>query len=162
MITNINGDLLIADVDIIAHQTNCKGVMGSGVPKQIADKYPSILPDYVSTCTRHKDKCLGNILYVSPKENRNILIANLFWQNEYGGGNKVYTNFEALKKCFISLANIKYDSYFLIDKTIVKIAIPYKIGCHRGGEDWNKVYDMIYKIFGEVNDIDLQIWKYNK
>lgn len=35
MIKIIQGDLLEAKENIIAHQVNCKGVMGSGVAKQI-------------------------------------------------------------------------------------------------------------------------------
>lgn len=35
-----------------------------------------------------------------------------------------------------------------------KIAMPYKIGCCRGGADWDKVYKMIEEIFQIV------MWNY--
>ena len=56
MIYNIVGDLLKQDkVDIICHQTNCKGVMGAGIAFQIKRTYPEVFKKY-------KD-CL---LYTSP------------------------------------------------------------------------------------------------
>lgn len=43
MIYNIVGDLLKQDkVDIICHQTNCKGVMGAGIAFQIKRAYPEV------------------------------------------------------------------------------------------------------------------------
>ena len=38
MIEIVNGDLLKADLPIIAHQTNCLGVMGAGIAKSIKYK----------------------------------------------------------------------------------------------------------------------------
>ena len=34
----VKGNLLEADVDVIMHQVNCKGVMGAGVARQIRQK----------------------------------------------------------------------------------------------------------------------------
>lgn len=163
MIVNYNGNILTSDADVIAHQVNCKGVMGSGVAKQIVDAYPSIVFDYIMVCKTKDDKCLGCILYSYPKENRNIIIANLFGQYSYGYKNQIYTDIEALEKCFISLVNIRQQIPSSIGgKDIIKIAIPYKIGCCRGGEDWDKVYNIIDKLFRDNKDIELQIWKYDE
>jgi hypothetical protein len=93
----------------------------------------------------------------------NIIIANLFGQDDYGYKGKVYIDIKALEKCFTSLANIKQEKCtFITNKDIIKIAIPYKIGCCRGGEDWNKVYKLIKDLFKDNNDVELQIWKYDK
>ena len=40
------------------------------------------------------------------------------------------------------------------------IAIPYLMGCHRGGGDWNVVYAMIEKIFKDSKN-DVLICEYN-
>jgi hypothetical protein len=75
----------------------------------------------------------------------------------------VWPRNKALEKCFTSLVNIKQEKCtFITNKDIIKIAIPYKIGCCRGGEDWNKVYSIIENLFKNSNDIELQIWKYDK
>ena len=39
----IEGNLLEAPERIIVHQTNCMGVMGSGIAKQIKAKYPACI-----------------------------------------------------------------------------------------------------------------------
>ena len=40
------GNLLDAQTDVIAHQVNCQGVMGSGVAKQIKEKWPDVFKQY--------------------------------------------------------------------------------------------------------------------
>ena len=51
MIYNIVGDLLKQDkVDIICHQTNCKGVMGAGIAFQIKRAYPEVFKKYKEFC----------------------------------------------------------------------------------------------------------------
>ena len=41
------------------------------------------------------------------------------------------------------------------------IAMPYKIGCYRGGADWDEVYSMMQKIFNEL-DTHVELWKLNQ
>lgn len=51
MIYNMVGDLLKQDkVDIICHQTNCKGVMGAGIAFQIKRTYPEVFKKYKEFC----------------------------------------------------------------------------------------------------------------
>ena len=38
--------------------------------------------------------------------------------------------------------------------------MPYKIGCCRGGADWNIVYEMIEEIFSD--DCEVELWKLDK
>jgi O-acetyl-ADP-ribose deacetylase (regulator of RNase III) len=40
MVTYHDGDLLESKCEVICHQTNCKGVMGSGIAKVIRLFYP--------------------------------------------------------------------------------------------------------------------------
>ena len=49
MIKTVNGNILEATEDIICHQVNCQGVMGSGLAKQIRSKWPSVFADYKTT-----------------------------------------------------------------------------------------------------------------
>lgn len=41
MIKHIKGDIFQSGADVILHQVNCQGVMGSGVAKQVREKYPA-------------------------------------------------------------------------------------------------------------------------
>lgn len=56
MIYNIVGDLLKQDkVDIICHQTNCKGVMGAGIAFQIKRTYPEVFKKYKEFCDEYEN-----------------------------------------------------------------------------------------------------------
>ena len=46
MIKIFDGDILNASEYILAHQVNCMGIMGSGIAKQIKDKYPEVFEQY--------------------------------------------------------------------------------------------------------------------
>ena len=76
---------------------------------------------------------------------------NLFAQENYGYDGKCYTNYDALREC---LNDVKY---VCSEDTIV--AIPYLMGCHRGGGDWNVVYKMIEEVFDD--NVEVLICEYN-
>ena len=50
MIQQLECSVFNTDAIIIAHQVNCMGVMGSGVAKQVKEKYPSAFHDYQALC----------------------------------------------------------------------------------------------------------------
>lgn len=135
MISVVKKDLLEMDVDVIAHQVNCQGVMGAGLALQIRNKYPKVYTAYKKYCPN--SKLLGKIQVVN---NGKQFIANLFAQDKYGR-DKRYTDYEALKQCFIKLRN------YAINNELHSIAIPYGIGCGLAGGDWNTVSKIIKEVF---------------
>ena len=168
MIKIIEGDLFCSDARIIAHQVNCQGKMGSGVALQVKRKYPNVYNEYMKVCSTDM---LGKIQIVPvdskwngyhsgslliPKYER--FICNMFAQNNYGHDyNHVqYTNIEALEKCMKELWYVVHAKNGNFGD---KIAMPYKIGCCRGGADWNTVYGLIEKNF---SDCEVELWKLNK
>ena len=69
MIEIKKGDLLKSNADVIVHQTNCLGIMGSGVAYQIKKKYPQVFQEYYKFCKEYYDnnnlsELLGNVLFV--------------------------------------------------------------------------------------------------
>jgi O-acetyl-ADP-ribose deacetylase (regulator of RNase III) len=42
MIHYVKGNLLDSNCDYICHQVNCQGVMGSGIARQIRERYPVV------------------------------------------------------------------------------------------------------------------------
>lgn len=50
----VNGDIFQSDADVIVHQVNCQGVMGSGVARQVREKYPYVFQKYQELCSRYK------------------------------------------------------------------------------------------------------------
>ena len=136
MIEIINGDLLKTDADIIAHQVNNKGVMGSGVAKQIRAKYPEA---YLLYRRFFGYGAMGNCQIVKTYDGKEV--ANLFGQDTYGRTG-MHTNYAALRKAMLQLAQYAKEN----NKTV---AMPYGIGCGLGGGSQEVVYRIIEESFGE-------------
>lgn len=152
MISIINGNIFNSNADIICHQVNCKGVMNSGLAKEMRNIYPEVYREYVKTCDEYyynQELLLGKILYVNFS---NVQIANLFAQCDYGR-DKQYTDYNSLAKCLKLL-------YMQNNTNCKSIAFPYKIGCGLGGGDWNIVFEMIERAFKDYAGT-IEIWKLN-
>ena len=158
MIKHIKCDIFESGADIICHQVNCQGVMGSGIAKQVREKFPNVYTQYLelyNTVPRraqllgHCQACGTDMM---SKNNNNTIIMNLFAQENYGYDGKCYTDYDALREC---LDMIKY---VCSENTV--IAFPYLMGCHRGGGDWNIVYKIIEEVFGD-SDCEILICEYN-
>ena len=151
MIKHIKCDIFESGADVILHQVNCQGIMGSGIAKQVKAKYPNVFLSYKKICDGFSDKkkLLGMGQCVRTDDGK--FIVNLFAQENFGYDGKCYTDYKALKKCLEQVRD-----YPMFDEQI--IAIPYLMGCHRGGGDWNVVYKMIEEVF---KDNDVLICEYN-
>lgn len=139
MIKIIDGNLLDAKTNIIAHQVNCQGVFNSGVAKAIREFDESIYDDYKMLVEYAKEfniSLLGKISFVL-SEKSNQLFINMFAQDKYGYDGKQYTNINAFIECIHNIRNL------MEDKNLTSIAFPYKIGCVRGGADWDVIYNII-------------------
>lgn len=157
MIKVIHGNLFDTKAPIIAHQVNCQGKMGTGVARQVKEKYPEVFKSYEFACAGDENllgKCLlfdkeGNI----PTQENTLeypYIANLFAQENYGYDGKQYTDVRAFNMACIGL----YTAASMLD--IDTIAMPYMIGCVRGGASWREIYMILETIF---KDIDIELWK---
>lgn len=143
----IEKNILECKEDIIVHQVNCKGVMGSGIAKQIKTVYPEVYKGYRYYCkTNLLSDIFGSALIC--EANNGKYIANVFGQVNYGRGEK-HTDYDALRHGLEEVRDFAKENK-------LTIAIPYKIGCGLGGGDWNTVFDMINEIFAEV---DCNIYK---
>lgn len=142
MIKIICGDLLESSAKYICHQVNCQGVMGSGVAKQIREKYPIVFQKYKLLCDQYAEsrgELLGQIQGVRISENTAII--NIFGQFHYGRGKAAYTDISALRSGCREIAD-----HIKIGNTI---AMPYRIGCGLGNGDWGEVLDMLTDVFRE-------------
>lgn len=150
MIKHIKCNIFESGADVICHQVNCRGVMGSGIAKQVREKYPEVYEFYHAVCmTLEPSELLGRVISIEVDDG--LWIDNLFSQENFGYDGKCYTDYNALRQCLEEImANHK-------NKTI---AIPYLMGCHRGGGDWNVVYKMIEEVFSDF-DGEVLICEYN-
>lgn len=141
-ITYVKKDITETDCGVIAHGVNCQGAMGSGVALAIMTKWPSIRESYM----RYKPgrQNLGNVDFVDvdpcgllpERKSRyngetipmNLVVANCFTQEYFGGDGKKYADPEAVAKC---LANV----YAYADSFELPVVMP-QIGCGLAGLDW--------------------------
>ena len=159
----IDGSVFDVGAQVIVHQVNCMGVMGSGLARQVRDRFPSVFLAYHKAVKALKGDCLGGCLLV---ECPGLRIANLFGQYYYKGfkedelyvwdehwkqpelnnrGEAIrFTNYEAFWSGLVRLKDeLREDE--------IKIAFPYKIGSERGGADWRVIKAMIESVFESTN-----------
>lgn len=84
----VNGDMFSSKADTLVNTVNCVGVMGKGLAKQFAIKYPEILEPYKQACS---DKTLvpgkvqmlfandGKTIFNFPTKNHWRNPSNLVW-----------------------------------------------------------------------------------
>lgn len=145
MVKIIECDLFDAPASVIAHQVNCLGVMGAGVARQIALRFPDVYMEYVHLCHQHRHdrkSLLGSNLSVCVTPD--LMVANMFAQ-EGVGTSAVQTDYGALRACMESL----HDQTNAYDT----IAMPYLIGCGLGGGDWNVVCQIIWEELSDRNGL---------
>lgn len=145
-----DGNLLDAQTDVIAHQVNCQGVMGSGVAKQIRDKWPDIFIQYSHYVELYEKDCLGSCQMV--QINKSQFIANLFGQRYYGRENLRYTSYDGI---YDALAKLQV---YMSTRSCKSVAFPYKMSSDRGGADWDIILAMIKSVFKDT-DITIEIWE---
>ncbi|MWV44867.1 Appr-1-p processing protein [Paenibacillus sp. HJL G12] len=138
MIKIIKGNLLDASEDIIGHQVNCQGVMGSGVAKLLRDKYSNLYPSYKQFCNNYDPHDLLGKCHIVKTGDK--YISNLFGQLNYGRRKLRYTDYEALKE---SLTTLKNEA----QKRGLSVALPFNIGCGLANGDWDVVKGIIEETF---------------
>jgi O-acetyl-ADP-ribose deacetylase (regulator of RNase III) len=155
----INGDLLKSRHRYICHQVNCQGRMGSGIAKQIRERWPIVYEQYIAGFKAIEEESinwedqldvsevlLGRLQQIKVNDTQTVI--NMFAQQYYGYDGKRYTSYDAFWAC---LGGIK-DS---VPKGS-KIGFPYRIGCGLGGANWQVIETMIYAVLG--NDFDVYIY----
>lgn len=160
MVNYKTGNLLNAPVDYICHQVNCQARMGSGIAKQIRERWPVVYTEYQAKFDEAEEEVskmcggfeyqigadeivLGDIQIVRVSEKQNVI--NMFAQQYYGYDGKRYTSYDAFWSC---LGHIKE----FVPKGS-KIGFPYRIGCGLGGATWSVIETMIYSVLGMDYDV---------
>jgi len=156
LIEYIKGDVCDAFADVIAHGCNCHGKMGSGVAKAIKKKYPLAFQIYAAIHSSQGLE-LGQLMMVrvsfseiETQSIRQVWIANLMTQDQYGYDGKQYCDYDAIR---VSLRKLKE---WCIENDKVSIAMP-KIGSGLGGGDWGIISAIIEE---ELSDLKVMIYEY--
>jgi O-acetyl-ADP-ribose deacetylase (regulator of RNase III) len=135
MVRYLSIDILDTKTELIAHQVNCKGVMGAGLARQIRAQFPAVYKAYHRACSSvaKSSDLLGKIQIKQG-------VVNLFAQDGYGT-DKQYTDYKALETCLYKLAS------YMTEHKMKTLALPYGLGCGLGGGDWKVVHEIIRDIF---------------
>lgn len=149
MIQTKYGNLLDAK-GVIVHGCNAQGVMGSGVAKQIKERWPGCYEAYREHLKRYKQlgiPLLGKVVFQPvPYGKADYFIANAITQEFYGREKgKVYVDYEAIRDAF------EHINYVAPRLGITTINFP-KIGAGLGGGDWS----IISQIIDEELDDELE------
>ena len=146
MVKYIKGNLLDSDCEYICHQVNCQGVMGSGIAKQIRERWPYVFSSYHNYCSRHlgdTSGLLGNIWCVKLNDTRWVI--NIFSQDKFGYDGTRFTSYDAFAKCLTAMRD-------RLSKGST-IGFPKNIGCGLGGGNWKVISALIEEILGEEYDV---------
>ena len=158
------GDLLDAPVDYICHQVNCQGRMGSGIAKQIKERWPIVYEQYMAGYNEHRKKVeelcgqwesqidvsevlLGHLQQVKVSDKQTVI--NMFAQQYYGYDGRRYTSYDAFWSCLGKIREEVPEGS--------SIAFPDHIGSCRGGANWNVIRTMIAEALG--NKYEVYIYK---
>ncbi len=134
------GNILNSTEDIICHQVNVYGVMGGGVARQLADRYPKLEEEYSHYCeinNKNYNDLKGKVFYFITDNEK--VVANIFSQEP-----NFNTDYEALK---IALLDIKREA----KSHKLSVCMPYGIGCGIANGNWNEVYKIIDEVFKDYN-----------
>ena len=136
----VRGDITTVTSGIIAHQVNARGVMGSGIAKQLKAKYLDMYLEYANAIS-NGELTLGMCQLV--QVSRTLYIANLVGQADYGRDGKQYTDYVALDSALAALAKMKGS---------LPVHHPL-ISCGLGGGSWDVVSALIEKNLGSATTL---------
>lgn len=151
----LSGNLLDVKEGIIVHGCNCQGVWGSGVAKQMKEKYPEAFTKYQSDLKNLGSTALGRVSVWGSMNP--VTVHSAFTQNYYGRDNGVrYVSYDAVSTCF--------DTIFMCGKSNTRnIYIPNLIGAGLGGGSREVILSIIQDSADRFNydSKRITILKYN-
>lgn len=157
MLHYVNGDLLKSDCTVVMHQANCMSIMGAGIAKAIAEKYPNA--QKVDKKTKYSPEFKYGKFTYSVEEN-GVTVVNLYGQYNLG---KFKSDEEKIQRMKMLRAAINYFLYSAVsgigtNVNLEKIGVPYNLGCGIAGGDWNVVTNIL-KEASETHGVDIFIYK---
>ena len=136
----IEQDILALKEGIIFHQVNCQGVMGAGIARALADRYPGLEEAYAELCAKHHfrhEELLGKVFLF--KVGPNLQIANVFGQGGVSRSSR-QTNYESTVEAFERIIRAQQQPHSVFNDK--EFYFTYKMGCGLGGGNWT-IYSAI-------------------
>lgn len=130
----INQDMLAIERGVLFHQVNCRGVMGNGIARAFAQKFPGLENAYREYCETHRINLLGQVFVY--KASDELYIINIFGQDGVSTRQRM-TSYDATVRAFES---------FKHDFADLPLFFPYNMGCGLGGGNW-QIYSAIIQTY---------------
>lgn len=133
------GNMFFGPQTWLLHQANARGVMGSGVAKELKERYPENYDFYKAQYDEYIRKGyshipLGTVIPFRTPDDKVIL--NLIGQENYGRDGKRYTSYDAIA------SGMELVSEMAAIEGVEEIAMPL-IGSQLGGGSWGVISKII-------------------
>lgn len=139
------------DAHALVNPVNCVGVMGAGLAKEFARRYPKIVAPYQKACATNKLRP-GKVFVITLSSN------SATYSEKYVVCFPTKDNWREPSE----LSFIKYGLLDLVDVieslNIRSIAIP-KLGCGLGGLKWGDVRPLIESALNPIENFDVHIFQ---
>lgn len=147
IVREVHGDLLTSNANLLGCTVNIMGVMGAGVAKAFADRYPDLFYHYARLCRQRKFN-LDHIAVFRPAGASHSVVmipTKDHWQNPSDLGQ--------VQACLVNLSDyLKTDG-----RHWHTVALP-PLGCGNGGLDYeSQVRPLMYRYFEDV-PCQVEVW----
>lgn len=140
-IKEATGSIFDSRAQVLVNPVNCVGVMGKGLAKQFAMRYPEIIEPYKLDCDAGKI-CMGRVKLYDVPNGRYVVCFPTKWS---------WRSKSRLKDVDDGLCSLRA---MVVRHGLESMAIP-ALGCGLGGLRWEDVQPMISENLG---DLDCMIW----
>ena len=131
------GDIFSSSAKILVNPVNCVGVMGAGLAKEFAHRYPEILVPYRKECAE-KTLHLGRVALVPTRKDHPMV---LLFPTKNNWSDRSHINWIE--------QGLESTKRILEWGGVESIAFP-KLGCGLGGLPWAPVKELMSKSLGTL------------
>jgi hypothetical protein len=139
----IKQDITTVENGVIMHQVNRQGIMGAGVARALANKFPGLESTYAYYCNNNNPH-LGDYCFHCP--NPDITILNIFAQDLSSSDPRFRTRATSYDAIAFALETY-VAAYKLLGETHYA---PYLMGCGLGGGSWNIYKSIVEEYIPDV------------
>lgn len=141
------GDIFTTQMHAIGHGVNVYGMMGAGIAKIVATKFPQVLAPYKQAC-RDKSLVPGSMQYVQVGESPDFYILNMASQRRPGKDARL----EWIE------SSVEASIIFAQTRRLEGFAVP-RIGSNIGGLDWHgEVKPLLERIATREKGLLIELW----
>ncbi|WP_230205119.1 type II toxin-antitoxin system antitoxin DNA ADP-ribosyl glycohydrolase DarG [Parafrankia elaeagni] len=146
--TEVEGNLLAADVDALVNTVNTVGVMGKGIALQFKRAFPENYDSYSAACS-HGEVQLGR-MFVSKLDSLSspYYIINFPTKSHWKSKSRITSITEGLTDLVRVIRELNISS----------IAVP-PLGCGNGGLAWSEVRPIIVDSLSTLSDVDVRLYR---